>query len=138
MARPIRALIDLEAVVGNCRLGAELAPEARTLAVVKADGYGHGAVEVARTLAEQADGFGVASLEGALALRRAGIDNRIVLMAGFFAADELPELAHHRLDTVVHCPEQLETLLAAGLDGPLRVWLKMDTGMHRLGLAPES
>ena len=138
MARPIRARVDLAAIESNYRLAAGLAPAARTLAVVKADGYGHGAVEVARALAPRADGFGVASLEEALALRQAGIDNLIVLMAGFFAASELPELARHRLDTVVHCPEQLERLLAAPLDEPIRVWLKMDTGMHRLGLAPES
>ncbi len=138
MARPIRARIDLAAIEGNYRSCAELAPAARTLAVVKADGYGHGAVPVARALAPRADGFGVASLEEALALRRAGITNPIVLMAGFFAADELTELARHRIDTVVHSPEQLEALLAARLEGTLGVWLKMDTGMHRLGLAPES
>ena len=138
MARPIRARVDLAAIERNYLLCAELAPEARILAVIKADGYGHGAVPVARALAPRADGFGVASLEEALALRGAGITNPIVLMAGFFAAEELAELVRHRIDTVVHSPEQLETLLAARLDGALRVWLKMDTGMHRLGLAPES
>ncbi len=131
-------MVDLAAVEKNYRLAVELAPGTRTVAVVKADGYGHGAAEVAGALAARADAFGVASLEEALALRRAGIAKPILLMAGFFAADELDELAHQRLDTVVHCREQLEMLLAARLDGPLRVWLKMDSGMHRLGLAPES
>jgi alanine racemase len=138
LARPIRARIDLAAIEGNYRLGAGLAPAAKTLAVVKADGYGHGAVRVAQVLAPQADGFGVASLEEALALRQAGITGPILLMAGFFAPTELAELVRHRLDTVVHCTEQLEMLLAARLEGALRVWLKMDSGMHRLGFAPES
>ena len=138
MARPIRARIDLAAIERNYRLGAELAPAAKTLAVVKANGYGHGAVEVAGALAPRADGFGVASLEEALALRQSGIASRIVLMAGFFAAGELADLVRHQIDTVVHCPEQLDTLLATQLEGTVRVWLKMDSGMHRLGFAPES
>ena len=138
MARPTRARVDLTAIERNYRRCADLAPGSRILAVVKADAYGHGAVPVARALAPRADGFGVASLEEALTLRQAGITNPIVLMAGFFAADELPELVRQRIDTVVHSPEQLEALLAARLEGALRVWLKMDTGMHRLGLAPES
>ena len=138
MARPLRARVDLTAIRRNHRRVADLAPGTQTLAVVKADAYGHGAVEVSRALAARADGFAVASLEEALVLRRAGIDSPILLMAGFFSADELPELARHRLDTVVHCREQLESLLAARLDAPLRVWLKMDSGMHRLGLPPES
>ena len=138
MARPTRALIDLAAIENNYRLAAERAPAAKTLAVVKADGYGHGAVEVAGALAPYADGFGVAGLEEALDLRQAGIANPILLLTGFFAASKLEDLVRHRLDTVVHCREQLEMLLAARLDGQLRVWLKMDSGMHRLGLAPES
>ena len=133
MARPIRARIDLAAIEGNYRLALELAPASRIVAVVKADGYGHGAVEVARSLAPRADAFGVASLEEALELRGAGIDSPILLMAGVFEAAELAELSAHRLDTVVHCPEQLEMLLAAELDAALKVWLKLDTGMHRLG-----
>lgn len=134
MARPIRARVDLAAVRRNHQLVRELAPEARVVAVVKADGYGHGAAEVAGALADRTDAFGVASLGEALALREAGVEQPILLMAGFFAPDELGELAARRLDTVVHSPEQLEMLLAARLDRPLRVWLKLDTGMHRLGL----
>ncbi len=133
MGRPIRARIDLPAIVGNARLAAELAPATRMMAVVKGDAYGHGAAEVARALAPLADGFAVAGLEEALALRRAGIEGPILLMAGFFAAAELPELAAERLDPVVHCREQLELLLATRLDRPLRVWLKLETGMQRLG-----
>ena len=138
MARPIRARVDLAAVRRNLDLARELAPASRIVAVVKADGYGHGAVAVARALARRADAFGVASLEEALALRGAGIVEPILLMAGAFGDDELPELARQRIDTVVHCPEQLAALLASELDRPLGVWLKMDSGMHRLGFGPES
>ena len=138
MARATRALIDLSAIRRNHRLAAALAPRARVVAVVKADGYGHGAVEVARALAPETGAFGVASLEEALVLRGAGIEGPILLMAGFAARDELPELARHRLDTVVHCREQLEALAAAPPEGALRVWLKMDSGMHRLGFAPDA
>ena len=138
MARPIRARVDLAAVAANYRLARELAPGARTMAVLKTDAYGHGAVAVARTLAPVADALGVASLEEARALREAGIDSPILLMAGFFAADELEEIAARRLDPVVHCREQLEALLAARLAAPLRVWLKLDTGMHRLGFAADA
>jgi alanine racemase len=138
LARPIRARVDLAALRRNYRLAAELAPRARILAVVKADGYGHGAVEVARALEAEAPAFGVASLGEALALRQGGIQKPILLMAGFFHANELTELARWQLDTVVHSPEQLEALLAARLPRPLRIWLKMDSGMHRLGLPPRA
>ncbi len=148
MARPVRARVDLAAIASNTRLAAELTPGARMVAVVKADGYGHGAVAVARALARLSgphsagpqpspEAFGVASLEEALTLREAGIAEPILLMAGAFSKDELAEVVGRRLEPVVHCHEQLEPLLAARLDGALRVWLKMDTGMHRLGFAPE-
>ena len=105
-------------------------------AAVKAEGYGHGLVRTARAL--DADAFAVACVEEALALREAGIDRRIVLLEGVFEADELPWCAQHALDIAVHQPEQLRMLELARLERPLRVWLKIDSGMHRLGLAPET
>ena len=105
-------------------------------AAVKAEGYGHGLVRTARAL--DADAFAVACVEEALALREAGIDRRIVLLEGVFEADELPWCARHALDIAVHQPEQLRMLELARLERPLRVWLKIDSGMHRLGLAPEA
>ena len=112
------------------------APGRRVAAAVKAEGYGHGLVRVARTL--DADAFAVACIEEALTLREAGIDRPILLLEGVFEAAELPLCARHGLDIAVHHPEQVLMLERARLDRPLRVWLKLDTGMHRLGLEPET
>lgn len=137
MSRPARARIDLSALRHNYRHAKALAPGHKVIAVVKADGYGHGAVAVARSLAAEADAFGVACSEEALALRDAGITQPILLLEGCFEASELALVERHRLITVVHQLEQLEQLLTARPQHPLAVWLKLDSGMHRLGLAPE-
>jgi alanine racemase len=107
------------------------------IAVIKADAYGHGAFAAARALSTEADVFAVACIEEALELREAGIDKPVLLLEGCFEPDELALVERHGFITVVHCPEQLELLLAARPGRPLPVWLKMDSGMHRLGLAPE-
>ena len=86
--RPARALIDLDALRHNYRLARELSG-ARALAVVKADAYGHGSVRCAQALEAEADGFAVACIEEALVLREAGIRAPILLLEGFFEADEL-------------------------------------------------
>ena len=106
------------------------------MAVIKADGYGHGLLPVARALAD-ADAFGVASLEEALALRRGGVERPVVLLEGFFSTDELAPLIHHGVQAVIHEAGQLATLEAARLAAPLSVWLKVDTGMHRIGFPAE-
>lgn len=136
MARPTRARIDLAAVRHNYRYAKSLAPEARALAVVKADAYGHGAVAVAKALAPMADAFAVACTEEALELRESGIRNPIVLLEGMFSPDELAEVIHADLTPVVHSPEQIEWICGARPPRPIQIWLKMDTGMHRLGLEP--
>ncbi|WP_170874030.1 alanine racemase, partial [Xanthomonas translucens] len=94
--RPARALIDLQALRHNYRLARRLGG-GKTLAVVKADAYGHGAVACARALEAEADGFAVACIEEALELRHAGIAAPILLLEGVFDADELPLIAEHRL-----------------------------------------
>lgn len=132
--RPARALIDLEALRHNYRLARRLGG-GRALAVVKADAYGHGAVRCAAALEPEADGFAVAFIEEALALREAGIRAPILLLEGFFDAAELPLLLEHDLWTVVHAPWQVEMLEHTPLPGPLQVWLKLDSGMHRVGIA---
>lgn len=137
MPRPLRALIHLDAIRQNYRLAKQLAPRARALAVVKADGYGHGALMVARALAAEADGFAVACVEEALELRESGIQGLIVLLNGLFSPDELALVEHANLTPVLHSPIQVEWLLAARPRRPLDCWLKMDSGMHRMGLAPE-
>ena len=132
--RPARALIDLDAFVHNYRHARRLGG-GRALAVVKADAYGHGAVACARALDGEADGFGVACIEEALELREAGIRAPILLLEGFFQAAELELIARHGLWTVVASLWQVEALERHRATQPLHAWLKLDTGMHRLGLS---
>ena len=134
--RPAHALIDLGALRHNYRLARRIAG-GKALAIVKADAYGHGAVRCAQALEGEADGFGVACIEEALELRQAGIRAPILLLEGFFDADELALIAEHDLWTVVSTPQQVHALAAFNSPRPLRVWLKLDSGMHRLGLSPE-
>jgi alanine racemase len=105
--------------------------------VIKANGYGHGAVELARTLSDEADAFAVACSEEAMELRESGIRDPIVLLGGAFEPGEVTGAALHGLTLTLHTETQLEWLLAARPPRPLSVWLKIDTGMHRLGFAPE-
>ncbi|MFC6840298.1 alanine racemase [Xanthomonas theicola] len=133
--RPARALIDLDALRHNYRLARQLGG-GKALAVVKADAYGHGAVACARALQAEADGFAVACIEEALELRQAGIAAPILLLEGFFDADELPLIAEYRLWCAVASPWQVDAIAAYAAPQPLCLWLKLDSGMHRLGLAP--
>ena len=133
--RPARALIDLDALRHNYRLARELSG-ARALAVVKADAYGHGSVRCAQALEAEADGFAVACIEEALVLREAGIRAPILLLEGFFEADELALIDQHDLWCVIHAQWQIEVIEQAQLSKPLTAWLKLDSGMHRVGLHP--
>jgi len=101
--------------------------------MVKAHAYGHGLIETATALAPYVDAFGVACLEEALLLRQAQIENRILLMEGFFTRDELPEIIHAKLDIVLHSNWQIEALRQLDTPPTLDIWVKLDTGMHRLG-----
>jgi alanine racemase len=136
---PIRARISLGAWRHNLDVLKKAAPHAKMLAVIKANAYGHGAVQAARTLGA-ADAFGVARLGEALELRRAGIKHDIILMEGVFSDQELEYALAHELDLVVHEPTQLEMLarVARGSSIARRpvVWIKLDTGMGRLGFNP--
>ena len=133
--RPSRATIDLDALRHNYRHARALGG-GKALAVVKADAYGHGAVACARALSADADGFGVACIEEALELREAGISAPIVLLEGFFDTGELDLIERHGLWTVVASPWQVEALERHRASRPWQVWLKLDSGMHRLGLSP--
>jgi alanine racemase len=135
MTRPVRARIDLSALQHNLSIVRKAAPRSRIMAVVKANGYGHGAVLVARAL-KSADAFAVASIGEALQLREAGISHPLVLLEGVFVAGELEAVANHDLQLVVHSLQQLEWLEQSRLSAPLHLWLKVDTGMHRLGMQP--
>lgn len=110
------------------------APGQRVAAAIKAEGYGHGLIRVARTL--DADAFAVACIEEALTLREAGISQPTLLLEGVFAATELPLCAQHGFEIAVHHLDQVLMLERAHLERPLKAWLKVDTGMHRLGLSP--
>lgn len=139
MSRATRATIHLAALRKNLKRVRELAPRAKVMAVVKADGYGHGLERVARELSA-ADAFGVASIADGQRIRATGLSNRIVVLSGIDEPADIAQMRRLDLDSVVHHASQLDWL---GADAPpsgarpLRVWLKVDTGMHRLGFAPE-
>jgi alanine racemase len=136
MARPICAYIDLEAARHNLAVVRRLTPNRQVMAVVKANGYGHGVTLMARGFAD-ADAFAVASLGEAMELRYAGVTHPIVLLEGVFSSAELEKAFHYQLDIVVHNEHQLSMLASCQLLGALTVWLKIDTGMHRLGFDPD-
>lgn len=135
MSRLIRAVIDTGALRHNLRVVRERAGAAKVMAVVKANAYGHGLVQSAQALA-QADAFAVARLEEGLALREHGVSHPVVLLEGVFSAEQLREAGRHRLDLVVHDELQLRLLEADRGARGLRLWLKIDTGMNRLGFRP--
>ncbi len=136
MTRPARALIDAQALHHNLQRVRALAPDSRVMAVVKANAYGHGLLRVARILLE-AQAFAVASFEEGVALRNAGVAHPIFLLQGFYDSEELAELGHYRFAPVVHHETQLAALEGSRQAGPIDVWLKVDTGMHRIGFPPE-
>jgi alanine racemase len=135
MARPLIARIDLAALAHNLGVAKAAAPNSKALAVIKANGYGHGLTRVARGL-RTADGFAVLTVDDAAQLRGEGYTHPIVLLEGFFHPDELPDIAHLRLRPVIHRQDQAEILARAHLEHRIDVLLKIDTGMHRLGLRP--
>ncbi|MBE4381292.1 alanine racemase, partial [Vibrio parahaemolyticus] len=131
-----KACIDLSALQHNLQRVKAQAPESKVMAVVKANGYGHGLRHVAKH-ANHADAFGVARIEEALQLRACGVVKPILLLEGFYSPGDLPVLVTNNIQTVVHCEEQLIALEQADLETPVVVWLKIDSGMHRLGVRPE-
>lgn len=134
---PIAAKIDLKAIKHNLGIAKMAAPASQILAAIKANAYGHGLIPVARSLAN-ADAFGVARLEEALRLRNAGINQRIVLLSENLDSEELELCALHHVDLVIHTTHGLNTLLAKNLGSAIHIWLKLDTGMHRLGIPTDN
>lgn len=128
----IRAVIHAQALRANLQRLRDVAPGSRIMAVVKANAYGHGLVPVALALAD-ADAFAVARIEEAVALRAAGVRRPIVLLEGVFTAEQLEEAARLELDLVVHQHDQLQLLAELRSTHRFVVWLKVDTGMNRLG-----
>ena len=136
MFRPAKALIDLDALKFNCREIKQYAPHSKIMAVLKANAYGHGSVMVSKSIEDAVDMYAVSCIEEAMELLDAGIRLPILLLEGCFSVDELVVASRQGLQTVVHCIEQLEILERASIPQPLDVWLKVDTGMHRLGIEP--
>ncbi|MFP3874703.1 MAG: alanine racemase [Thiohalophilus sp.] len=136
MTRATRATLNLRALQHNLTVARRHAPDSKLMAIIKANGYGHGMIEVAQAL-NDADAFGVACLDEAISLREAGIPQPIVLLEGFIQADDLRLLDGFQLQPVIHHPEQI-AMLEASTGPALDVWLKVDTGMHRLGIAPRN
>jgi alanine racemase len=134
--RPLVARIDGVALTHNLMIAKRLAGNGRVLAVIKANAYGHGLIRVARAL-RAADGFAVLSLDEAATLRAQGYTHPIVLLEGFFHADEIPEIARRRLLPVIHREDQIDALSRARTEHKIDIFLKLDSGMHRLGLAPK-
>jgi len=137
MTRPIQAIVHPAALVNNLLVARQAAPTSKILAVVKANGYGHGLLRVAKAL-EECDGFAVLSLEEAVRLREAGFAQTILLLEGVFEEAELAVVAEHQLSVVIHTQEQIEWLKRAWSPVRIDVFLKLNTGMNRLGFAAEA
>ena len=133
--RAAHVLLNLGAAARNLRRIRNVVPNARIMAVIKANAYGHGILRMARSLAG-ADAFAVARTDEGLTLREGGITQRIAVLQGFGSREELEEHAAADLEPVIHSDWQVDILENASLPTPLRVWLKLDTGMHRLGMLP--
>ncbi len=134
MPRPTRARIDTAALRGNFAVARRHAAGARLWAVVKAEAYGHGLLRAATALEDMADGYALIEPGGAVALREAGLRQPILMLEGFYGAEELPLFAEYELTPVLHHPDQVAALVAARLPARMPVYLKLNTGMNRLGL----
>ena len=134
MTRPTYIEIDLAALLHNARVTRALAGDRRVSAAVKGDAYGHGMTQCATILAEHADSLAVAFCEEAARLLEAGLECPINVLEGPFDQEDAAFIVHHNLETVVHTPAQLDLLIAAKLQPTNMLWLKSDTGMHRLGV----
>ena len=134
MPRYTRARVSLEALRYNYRRARALAPESRTMAVVKADGYGHGLEAVAAALASETDCLAVATTDEAMRVRRSGLDTHIVLLEGVHESADWHQVLEQRLEPVLHSLHQLEGLPEAVQQTPIPVWVKCNTGMNRLGV----
>lgn len=135
MTRPTRLIIHEQALLHNLARIQDYAPNTKVIAMVKADAYGHGIKKVAHVLRDSVAAFGVACLEEALQIRAENITTPIILMEGNFDASELKSVCQNHLEIVIHHQQQLSWLLANPLPNPIKTWIKLDTGMHRLGFS---
>ena len=136
MTRPACVVIDRLAAKANLQRVRALVPRQKVMAIIKANAYGHGLTRMGEAFRD-ADALGVACLEEAEVLREAGVQHPIVLLEGPFTDNELSELQRLSIETVVHHEEQVRMLERLSHGEPIAVWIKIDTGMHRLGFPPE-
>lgn len=136
--RPLVATVDLAALRHNYQLAKQCAPGRRAFAVVKANAYGHGAPAAVECLRGLADGFAVASLEEAEQVRSVDASARLLLLEGCFEPSEYAAATALGLDVAIQGEAQLDALLAADIERPLNLWLKLDSGMHRLGFSTDA
>ncbi len=137
MPRPISATIRTSALAHNLGVARQCAPEAKIWAVVKANAYGHGLVAAARAL-EGADGYAMLDFEEAIRLRLQGVKKPILLLEGFFKPQDVALLAEYDLTPVVHNIEQIEILERTALSRPIDAYLKVNSGMNRLGFTVDN
>jgi alanine racemase len=128
----VSATVDSGALRHNLQVVRKLAPESRVMSVIKANAYGHGLVAVGRAL-EDTDALAVARVDEGLSLRAAGITTPTVLLEGVFDCEQQDAAAAASFELVVHTSEQIELLRAAPAGVRFKVWLKLDSGMNRLG-----
>lgn len=133
MSRPTRLLIEPGALLHNLSQIKRFAPNKNIIAMVKANAYGCGVGEVVPVLEGQVHAFGVACLEEALAIRKLGSQTQCILFQGVFTPDEYRVVMQHQFVCVIHNAQQLQWLLNSSLPSPIKVWVKVNTGMHRLG-----
>jgi alanine racemase len=133
--RPIVAHISETALAHNLAQVRRYAPQSKVISVVKANAYGHGLLNAARGLKET-DAFAVLNISEAITLRDAGYQHPILLLEGIFSAEEMAQVDRYQLDIVIAHQGQLQWLLDCQVNIPLRVYLKLDSGMHRLGFQP--
>lgn len=135
--RPTRMYCSPTALLHNLNRVKQSAPNQKVVVMVKANAYGCGIKNVIPVLDGHVDAFGVASFQEGMAIRSLGSRTECLLLQGFFGADELARVAEAGFQCVIHCREQLSLLLAADLPKKIQIWIKVDTGMHRLGFHPD-
>ncbi|MGL5742759.1 MAG: alanine racemase [Legionella sp.] len=136
MSRPTKLVIEPKALLHNLAQIRRFAPGKKVIAMIKANAYGCGVHIVAPILEGHVDAFGVACIEEALVLHKIGIRTHCILFQGVFSPDEFKTAAQHQFGCVIHQQHQVQWLLNTPLNTPIKIWVKVNTGMHRLGFKP--
>ncbi len=133
----VKSIINLDALIHNIGVIKSKLNGSKIVAVVKANAYGHGLVQIAKTLSSHVEAYAVARIEEALSLRSAGIVKPIILLEGFFNEVDIPVIVANNFEVALHSFQLLEQVERAEIPSPVKCWLKLDTGMHRLGVGPD-